>query len=185
MKPQNSLSSRSYWTTKTALTLLVFVAAGCNPPRTSAPDSVKPHASKKAKTQEVDQAKPPILITVSISPESRVKAASEDIVMELQTGIWKDFLIDIDNAAGITAPLKIESEQLMQNTDDTARDRWLQFELEPNGVLTGKRNERRTFRLRSRDSGIRTAILNFNAGQGTQDLGFRSDVLVTFKVSKP
>jgi len=58
----------------------------------------------------------------------------------------------------------------------------VQLEIKPSGALTGLRHEIRTLRLRSRDAGIRTAILNFNAGQGTQDLGFRSDVLVTFKV---
>ena len=104
--------------------------------------------------------------------------------MELQQGVWKDFLIDIDNAAGITAPLKIESEQLMQNADDTSRDRWMQIELTPDGALTGKRDELRTLKIKSRDSGMRTAIFNFNAGQGTQDLGFRSDVLITFKVNE-
>ena len=102
--------------------------------------------------------------------------------MELDQGVWKDFFVEIDNAAGITAPLIIESEQILQSDDDSSRERWLQLELKPNVALTGLRNEIRTLRLKSRDSGIRTAILNFNAGQGTQDLGFRSDVLVTFKV---
>jgi len=102
--------------------------------------------------------------------------------MELHQGAWKDFLIEIDNAAGVTVPLVVESQQILQSVDDTSRDRWLELELIPNGALSGSKHEVRTLRLKSRDSGIRTAILNFNAGQGTQDLGFRSDVLVTFKV---
>jgi hypothetical protein len=131
---------------------------------------------------DVQNTKPPVLITVDISPESRVKASVEDIPMELQRGVWKDFLIEVENAAGITAPLVIESEQIQNDVDDYSRDRWLQIELVPNGSLSGERIETRTLRVKSRDVGIRAAILNFNAGQGTQDLGFRSDVLVTFKV---
>lgn len=155
--------------------LSVTIASGCKPSQTST-------QIPSAEVSNVEQAKPAVLITVSISPESRVKATAEDIAMELDQGVWKDFLVEIENAAGITAPLIVESEQILQSDDDSSRERWLQFELQPNVALTGLRNEIRTLRLKSRDSGIRTAILNFNAGQGTQDLGFRSDVLFTFKV---
>ncbi len=160
-----------------AVLLVAFFSSGCSRPLPSP-------QNHSAQTNVVEQAMPAVLITVSISPESRVKAATEDVAMELEQGVWKDFLIKIENAAGITAPLVVESEQVLQFDDDRSRDRWLQFELRPNVALTGMRNESRTLRLRSRDSGIRSAILNFNAGQGTQDLGFRSDVLVTFKVHK-
>lgn len=144
---------------------------GCNPPTESPPTEVT----------KIDT-RPPTLIKVSISPEARVKAAAEDIAMKLTQGEWHDFSIEIDNAAGITAPLAIESEQFSADLDDSSRDRWLQIQMEPDGPLSGLRKETRNLRLRSRDSGVRTAILNFNAGQGTQDLGFRSDVMVTFKI---
>lgn len=155
--------------------LSVTIASGCKPTQKST-------EIPSAEVSNVEQAKPAVLITVSISPESRVKATAEELAMELDQGVWKDFFVEIENAAGITAPLIIESEQILQSDDDSSRERWLQFELKPNVALTGLRNEIRSLRLKSRDSGIRTAILNFNAGQGTQDLGFRSDVLVTFKV---
>lgn len=184
MKPHNSRASRSTKTWQAVSMLLVSVAAGCNPPLPPAPNAKVTTEEKQAKTNESDPSKPLKLITISISPESRVKAASEDIATEIQQGVWKDFLIDIENAAGITAPLEIESKQFMQNADDTSRDRWLQIELAPTGALSGNRNELRTLKIKSRDSGIRTAIFNFNAGQGTQDLGFRSDVLITFKVTE-
>jgi hypothetical protein len=182
MKLHNSRISRSTRMSQLVAILFVSIAAGCNPPPPSAHDAKVSTEGNGAKISGADQAKPPHLITITISPESRVKAASEDIATELQQGVWKEFLIEIENAAGITAPLKIESEQLMQDSDDTSRDRWLQIELAPDGALTGKRDELRILKIKSRDSGIRTAIFNFNAGQGTQDLGFRSDVLITFKV---
>ena len=125
------------------------------------------------------------LILVSISPESRVKASTGAAKPILEQGAWTEFPIEIENAARITSPLFIESAQLMQSDDDLARDRWLKIELDPSGPLTGALNERRSVRLWSRDRGKRAAVLNVNAGQGTQDLGFRSDVLITFDVAPP
>jgi len=51
-------------------------------------------------------------------------------------------------------------------------------------VVSGATTETRILRLLSRDHGIRTAVLNVNAGQGTQDLGFRSDVILSFRVTR-
>ena len=130
-----------------------------------------------------DKPTAPVLIKVSISPEARVKATATEGRRDLRQGAWSEFTITIDNAAGITAPLVVESEQLMTSDDDTARDHWLSLSLEPSGPLTGAPTETRTLRLRSRDPGIRTAVLNINAGQGTQDLGFRSDVIISFQIS--
>lgn len=51
-------------------------------------------SAPSAELIHAEQAKPPVLITVSISPESRVKAAAEDLTLELHQGVWKDFLIE-------------------------------------------------------------------------------------------
>jgi len=122
------------------------------------------------------------LIEISISPEGRVKASAAEAKAELVQGGWVEFEVVIDNGAGLTSPLAIETRQLMKADDDTARDRWLKLEVVPPGPLTGAREERRILRLWSRDAGRRAAVFNFNAGQGSQDLGFRSDVLLTFLV---
>lgn len=126
----------------------------------------------------------PKLITVSISPEARVKATAKTGRRDLQLGVWTEFVMEIENAAGVTAPLVVESEQLMTTESDTARDHWLQLIVDPAGALTGAPQETRAIRLLSRDAGIRTAILNINAGQGTQDLGFRSDVVLSFRIEE-
>ena len=124
----------------------------------------------------------PVLIKVAISPEARVKATATTGHRELRQGEWSEFTIVIDNAAGITAPLVVESEQLLTSERDTARDHWLRLELQPSGPLSGAATETRILRLLSRDPGIRTAVLNINAGQGTQDLGFRSDVILSLRM---
>ena len=126
---------------------------------------------------------PPILVTVTISPEARVKAAAGEAPRVLRQGEWSEFSLVVENAAGITAPLVIESDQIMTGEGDAARDRWLRVDTRPAGPLTGKDRETRRLRLFSRDAGIRTAVLSVNAGQGTQDLGFRGDVVLTFKVA--
>ena len=46
--------------------------------------------------------------------------------------------------------------------------------------LSGLALEYRIIQLYSRDAGKREAKISFNVGQGTQDLGFRSDVDVLF-----
>ena len=125
----------------------------------------------------------PILVTVTISPEARVRATAGEAPRVLRQGEWGEFSLAVENAAGITAPLVIESEQIMTTEDDAARNRWLRVDTLPAGPLTGRDRETRRLRLFSRDAGIRTAVLSFNAGQGTQDLGFRADVVLTFKVA--
>jgi hypothetical protein len=40
-------------------------------------------------------------------------------------------------------------------------------------------------RLKALEAGKREATLKFDAGQGTQDLGFRAEVPVLFTVRKP
>ena len=121
------------------------------------------------------------LVKISISPEARVKAAAGDVPRELIQSEWREFDIAIDNAAGITSPLQITSENLISDTP--SRDQWLRMELIPQEPLTGKRSETRKLRLWTDHCGVRSAVLNVNAGQGTQDLGFRSDVLLSFKIN--
>ena len=123
------------------------------------------------------------LVQVTISPEGRVKAASEVRRPALTQQAWTEFDIVIENGAGLTAPFDIESKQLMTSLADAARDRWLRLEIVPSGPLTGQREEKRTLRLWSRDAGRRSAVMNVNAGQGSQDLGFRSDLLLTFVIA--
>ena len=123
------------------------------------------------------------LFRVIISPEARVRVVCGEVERALIQGVWREFEIEIENTAGITSALQIESENLI--IPDSAvqdRNRWLRLELIPVGPLTGKLHEKRKLRLWSSQPGVRSAVLNANAGQGTQDLGFRSDLLLSFKI---
>lgn len=178
MKPKTNVFYNGWM----ALAIFGLTVIGCSTDSSVPNPTVPESRTRSTSERQVEKAKLPTLIKVSISPEARVKATAEEIPMELIQGSWQEYLIQVENGAGITAPLVIESHQFMMEPNDSGRDRWLVCEIDPVGPLTGERMEVRTLRLKGRDAGIRTAVLNFNAGQGTQDLGFRSDVILTFKV---
>ncbi len=130
---------------------------------------------------------PRCLIAVQINPESRVSALAGPAKPELIEQGWRQFLVKVVNEAGVTAPLKLDSPNALPLAGSPPKDiesRWLEaqiFESRPaNRKLSGLELEYRIVQLYSRDAGKRSATLSFNAGQGTQDLGFRSDVTLLF-----
>jgi hypothetical protein len=127
------------------------------------------------------------LAFVNINPEARVKAAAGPAALSLSEGGWRHFLIKVHNEAGVTSSLAVESEQAKPVPNapaDKTADRWLDaamFDARPlEKKLSGLKLEYRILALYSRDAGKRSAVLGFNAGQGTQDLGFRADLTLTF-----
>jgi hypothetical protein len=147
---------------------------------------------------------PYCLVAVTINPESRVSVAEGPVAKELTQQGWRTFLVKVQNQAGITAILRPESPNLapvylrgqgerqhpLENTKlqiGTAalNTRFLGFEmydkqpLKPQ--LSGLALEYRIASLYTRDRGKREAVLGFNVGQGTQDLGFRNTVPILFE----
>jgi hypothetical protein len=132
------------------------------------------------------------LVGVNINPESRVKAQQGNAPAELMEQGWRTFLVKVHNEAGVTAALAVESRNagMMANVPQgAAMNRWLDihmFNKQPlRAHLSGLEVEYRVLQLYSRDAGKREARLAFDVGQGTQDLGFRSevDILFTAKAS--
>lgn len=141
---------------------------------------------------------PLCLAAVSINPESRVKVLAGTGPHELVQHGWRTFLVKVHNEAGVTAPLRVSSPQAQtfikrssgspdpEKTISAAdvRDRWLELTtvdrqpLQPQ--LSGLALEYRLLQLYSRDAGRREATIAFDAGQGTQDLGFRSEAPLLF-----
>ncbi|MGI9244202.1 MAG: CehA/McbA family metallohydrolase [Verrucomicrobiales bacterium] len=144
-------------------------------------------ASAKS-TDDIAAVLDPLCIAeIQINPESRVKVAAGRAKPILVEAGWAQFLVKVINDAGVTAPLKVNSPQaipLANSPEDKLADRWLEiatFDKQPlTKTLTGAALEYRILQLYSRDSGKRAAALTFDVGQGTQDLGFRSEVTVTF-----
>ena len=145
---------------------------------------------------------PHCLGVVTINPESRVSVVEGLTAKELVQQGWRTFLVKVRNEAGITAVLDVGSPQAGPSyqrgqgarqkplTDDnlvTAAESAQRFldvasfgkqPLKPQ--LSGLEVEYRIIQLYSRDAGKREATLTFNVGQGTQDLGFRSELPVLF-----
>ena len=142
------------------------------------------------------------LIGVEINAEGRVKVAPGPAKPRLDQRGWKTFLVKVENRAGVTAKLKVESPNAIpvfrMSSGSPApkpgppaaelRDRWLDlrtFDERPlRAGLSGLLVEYRILELYSRDAGPREAKLSVNVGQGSQDLGFRSDLDLLFQCAR-
>ncbi len=144
---------------------------------------------------------PYVLAIVSINPESRVKVRQGDAKPELAEAGTRLFLVKVENDAGVTAPLEVESpnsgqvymtshgeaEPKMELTQQDVKERWADISIynqPPMGQrLLGLGVEYQILQVYSRDRGQRSAKIAFNVGQGTQDIGFRNDILVLFNIA--
>jgi hypothetical protein len=141
---------------------------------------------------------PHVLVGVTINAESRVSVVLGPAKKELVQQGWRTFLVKVNNMAGINPELKLESPNVAplykrstsspnpkpEITPADVPHRWLDAVIytgQPlNKTLSGLALEYRILQLYSRDVGKREAKLGFNVGQGTQDLGFRSDASILF-----
>jgi len=139
-----------------------------------------------------------VLAIVDINAEGRVKVQAGSAKPELVEAGTRIFLVKVINKAGVTAPLVAESPNALPvfvqsdlspeppkkvSASDT-RDRWLGLDLydkDPmSSRLSGLPLEYRILQVYSHDQGQRSAAISFNVGQGTQDIGFRNEVVVVF-----
>ena len=138
------------------------------------------------------------LATVHISPESRVKVEQGAARPQLVQGGTRLFLVKVLNDAAVTAPLTVQSPNIgrvyipsrntptarMELTDVHVRERWSEMSIYTQPPmrprLSGLPVEYVILQVFSRDAGQRSAIMSFNVGQGSQDVGFRNDVDVLF-----
>jgi len=141
------------------------------------------------------------LFQITITPEQRVKVVAGAAKPVLDESGWRQYLVRVDNEAGVTAKLVGSSPQAKEAyvkgsppvaPNAQPRDpgqpalsaRWLDmqmFEAPPMQTnLSGLGVEYRIIQLYSRDAGKRDATFSFDTGQGTQDLGFRNEVSVLF-----
>jgi hypothetical protein len=128
-----------------------------------------------------------VIALVEINPEARVKAIQGPAPAELVEQGWRTFLIKVHNQAGVTAALAVDSPNagnIPNRTEHAIPRRWMDLSvyskppMKP--LLSGLAVEYRIIQLYSRDPGKREAKLIFDVGQGSQDLGFRSEVDILF-----
>lgn len=146
---------------------------------------------------------PYCLAVVNINPESRVKVERGNAKAKLIEDGWVSFLVKVNNDAGVTAQLQVESPNaatpLFAPTFDPKVDqkkmlsagqianRFLEVALYrsrpllPN--LSGLKLEYVVLQVYSKVAGQREAEIGFNIGQGTQDIGFRNTISILFSIS--
>src|SRR5687768_16983135 len=138
------------------------------------------------------------LARVHISPESRVRVEQGAARPRLVQGGTRLFLVKVINEAGVTAPLTVASPNIgrvyipsrntptarIELTDVHVKERWAEMSVitQPpmRPRLSGLGVEYAILQVYSRDRGQRSAIVGFNVGQGSQDIGFRNDVDILF-----
>ncbi|WP_395750652.1 CehA/McbA family metallohydrolase [Prosthecobacter sp.] len=141
------------------------------------------------------------LFHVTITPEQRVKVERGTAKPTLDESGWRQYLVRVENEAGVTAKLAATSPQArevyVKGSPPVAphaqpRDpgqpplaaRWLDMHmfdsppLQP--TLSGLGLEYRIIQLYSSEPGKREATFSFDTGQGTQDLGFRAETSILF-----
>ena len=174
------------------------------------PLSPETHQALNAAMAEADEVKavgriqelldPLALAIVEINPESRVKVLAGDAAPRLVEGGTRLFLVKVLNQAGVRAPLVVESpnsgdvylrsrgekEPGQEVTPAHVKERWANFAIHSKPPmaerLSGLAVEYQILEAYSRDVGQRSAKLAFNVGQGSQDIGFRNDILVLFDI---
>jgi hypothetical protein len=160
-------------------------------------DSDDPAAAVRTIQQVLD---PHCLVGVEINPEGRVKAMQGPAGPHLTQNGWSVFLVKVHNGAGVTAELRAESPNaapIYKRSTSSAEpepsirpseiiQRWMDvgmfLDRPLKRELSGLALEYRIMQVYSRDAGRREAKISFNVGQGTQDLGFRSDVDILFTI---
>ncbi|WP_240907342.1 CehA/McbA family metallohydrolase [Paludisphaera rhizosphaerae] len=163
----------------------------------AAVDSTGGPAAVKAIQQILDAR---CLVGVEINPESRVKSAPGPAEPKLIQNGWSVFLVKVHNEAGVTAPLVVESPNagpIFKRSTNASEpkpsigkadvlQRWCDVAMYDDRPmvrrLSGLPLEYRIVQIAARDEGRREAKLTFSVGQGSQDLGFRSDVDILFSV---
>ena len=150
---------------------------------------------------------PSVLVAVHINPEARVKVSRGSAPAALQQGGYTPVLVKVVNESRGTQRLRIRSPQSgpvyagmtrlagermqqphLRENENTARrtDRFLDVEMftapPMTANLSGLEIEYAVALIYSSEAGRREATIGFDAGQGTEDLGFRAEVPVLFDV---
>lgn len=148
-----------------------------------------------------------VVFVVSINPEVRVKVQRGPGASSLQQSGFTPLLVKVLNQSTVARPLAIRSPQggavyagsalgslqrqaqteLKENENAAGKtDRFLSVEMFQSPPLTPKLSglevEYAIALIASSEAGKREATIEFDVGQGTQDIGFRSEVPVLFDI---
>jgi hypothetical protein len=116
-----------------------------------------------------------VFLVVTINPEGRVKVARGGHVPVLKRGGPSLAWVKIENQSGGRQRLEA------RGTYSGAKENPFRLEVLA-GTLRGREVEYRRMRITCTRAGKRELTIAFEAGQGTQDIGFRGETPVLFEV---
>ena len=136
---------------------------------------------------------PHVLFVVRINPESRVKVGRGPADPILQQGGFTPVIVKVVNDSTVKKVLRIRSPQAgpifsggRAGNVRADQQRFLDVEMFTKRPMTenlsGLGVEYAIALIHSSEAGQREAIIGFDVGQGTQDLGFRGEVPVLFQI---
>lgn len=146
---------------------------------------------------------PYCMAMININPESRVKVLRGPAKAKLIQNGWVSYLVKVNNEAGVTAQLEVQSPNAATPlyapafghrvnekkilTPGQVANRFLEMQLYRNRPmlpnLSGLKLEYAILQIYSKNAGQREVEIGFNVGQGTQDIGFRNVVNILFNIS--
>lgn len=156
---------------------------------------------------------PYVLAVIDINPESRVKVSRGPASADLVQHGWRSFLVKVHNQGAVRAPLEVTSPNSaplvyptttgsaphalhdplagtgsVRLTAGEVANRFVEialFQQQPMlPELSGEPVEYGIIQIYSKDEGSREVRLDFSAGQGTQDLGFKGTLDVVFHIQR-
>lgn len=143
---------------------------------------------------------PYCLAIININPESRVKVLRGPANPRLIQDGWVSYLVKVNNDAGVTSQLQVESpnaatplyapsydprvDEKKILTEGQVANRFLEMQIYRNPPmlpnLSGLKLEYAIVQIYCKDQGQREVEMGFNVGQGTQDIGFRNTINILF-----
>lgn len=146
---------------------------------------------------------PYCLHIIHINPESRVKVDKGLAPPKLVQGGWTSFLVKVNNEAGVTAKLEVESPNAAKPyhswsfdprvkkeniiSEGQSANRFLEIQMYTNRPLqlnlSGLKLEYAVVQIYCKDAGKREVEIGYHVGQGSQDIGFRNTAATLFDIS--
>jgi hypothetical protein len=138
-------------------------------------------AVKKADPDAIEKAlEPHVLLSATINPEGRVKIARGTAEAVVKKGEPFYTVVRVENQSG--GQQKLTAHSSYTGAAESPFDVTFVSVAKITPELTGRLVEYRLLRVTCSASGKRELTISFDAGQGTQDLGFRGEVPVLFVV---
>lgn len=163
-----------------ASALKTMQGAGQSIPAATA-EAIQKAAVKRDATGLADAAHPLVFLELTINPEGRVRVSPGAAVPAMKAGVAALALVKVNNQSGGQQRL-IPRCQCPGSDSNPFSVSMMNAKGGP-ADLIGRELEYMLVKVSCQRPGPREALFAFHAGQGTEDIGFRGETAVLFKVA--